>query len=106
MRPASPRDWLLAATGLALGLVIAAIDSRPTWDDTGVTVGLLVVAAAAVAFVDRRRPWLWAVLVGAPLAMIEVPTTGSLAPLAGLAFAAVGAAVGWLLTRAIGTRTA
>jgi hypothetical protein len=106
MGPALLRTWLLPAAALAAGVAIAALDSRPTWDDTGVTVGLLVVTASALAFVDRRRPWLWALLVGAPLAIIEVPASGSAAPLAGVVVAAVGAGVGWLLARGTGTRTA
>jgi hypothetical protein len=93
------RAWVGGAAALAVGVLIGFIDSRPGWDDTGVTVGVLVAASAAFAAVEGRRPWLWALLIGAPLAFIEVPASGSPAPLAGLAFAGLGAAVGWLLSR-------
>ena len=63
---------------------------------------LLVIVAAGFAWVAAIRPWLWALLVGAPLAIIEVPASRSVAPLLGLAFASVGAVAGWALARATG----
>ena len=93
---------VLGVAALAMGIAIGYVDSRPGWDDTGVTAGLLALAAAIVAAVDGRRPWLWTALVGLPLAIIEVPQTGSAAPLAGLLFAAVGASIGLVARRALG----
>ena len=96
------RTILLALAALATGIAIGYLDSRPGWDDTGITVGLLALGAAVVAAADGRRPWLWAVLVGLPLAVIEVPSSGSAAPLAALLFAAVGASIGLVGRRALG----
>lgn len=103
MRPRLARRTIaLGLAAVAMGLAIGYVDSRPAWDDTGITAGLLALAAAAVAATDGRRPWLWAALVGLPLAIIEVPQTGSAAPLAGLLFAAVGASIGLVGRRALG----
>ena len=104
-RPAGPPRAvvLLAVIAVAFGFVVAGIDSRPGWDDTGVTAGLLVIGAAIAAGLDGRRPWLWTLLVGAPLAIIEVPATGSAAALVGLVFAGVGASFGLLVRRAVGS---
>lgn len=93
--------YLLGAIAVAFGFIVAGLDSRPGWDDSGVTAGLLVVGAALAAALDGRRPWLWTLLVGAPLAIIEVPATGSAASLVGLLFAGVGATLGLLVRRAI-----
>ena len=98
--PVDPRTLLIGAFALALGLAIATVDSRPGWDDTGVTAGLLVLAAATVAALDGRRPWLWALLVGLPLPLIEVPATGSGAALVAILFAAIGASIGIVVRRA------
>ena len=102
-RPAGPPRAvvLLGAIAVAFGLVVAGVASRPGWDDTGVTAGLLVVGAALAAALDGRRPWLWTLLVGAPLAIIEAPATGSAASLVGLLFAGIGASLGLLLRRAL-----
>ncbi|HEX5240056.1 MAG TPA: hypothetical protein VFW20_03575 [Candidatus Limnocylindrales bacterium] len=92
----------LVVGAVAAGLVIAWLDSRPSWDDTGITVGLLFVASAAAAFVAGRRPWLWALLVGGPLPLIEIAMDGTLASLIALTFGAVGAALGWAIRRGLG----
>ena len=103
----APRSLGLAALALGFGLAVGWIDSRPSWDDTGITAGLLVLAAAVVAAIDGRRAWLWTVLVGAPLPLLEVPATGSAASLVALVFAAVGSSLGILVRRAVraGART-
>jgi hypothetical protein len=94
-------EVLLAVMAVGVGVVVAWIDSRPSWDDTGITVGLLLLASTGLAFLGGRRPWLWALLVGAPLPAVEIVTEGTLASLIALTFAAVGAAIGWGLRRAI-----
>jgi hypothetical protein len=79
----------------AIGLGIAAVDSRPGFDATGVTVGLLVAAAAGFSAAARTRPWLWALLIGIWTPLLEVPAGGGPAPVAALAIAAAGALVGY-----------
>ena len=93
------REALLIVAAAAVGLAIGYVDSRPGWDDTGITAGLLILAAGAAAAVSGRRPWLWALLVGAGTPLFEIPTGGSPAPLAALGFAAVGAVTGSLVAR-------
>jgi hypothetical protein len=93
------RDVALIALATVCGVAIAWIDSRPGWDDTGITAALLVLGAGAVAAVSGRRPWLWALLVGAWTPAVEIPVGGSAASLIAVGFAAVGAMGGWLLAR-------
>jgi hypothetical protein len=50
---------------LAAGALIAWIDASPGWDDTGVTAGLLFVAASAMGCSWPGRAWVWALAVGA-----------------------------------------
>ena len=88
---------LLLATGA--GIAIAAIDSRPGWDDSGITAALLATSASVVAAAARRRPWLWAILVGVWTPAVEIPATGQLASAVALVFATIGAFAGWGLTR-------
>jgi hypothetical protein len=94
---------LVIATGVALaaGISIAAVDSRPGWDDTGLTVGALLVCAAVAAAIGGSRPWLWAILVGAWLPLLEVPASGSPDSLVALAFAGLGALAGWATVRSL-----
>ena len=93
------RDLTLVLLAALAGITIAAVDSRPGWDDTSVTAVLLAGAAFIAAAVAGRRPWLWVILVGAWTPIVEIPASGQLASTAALLFAAIGAFVGWALAR-------
>jgi hypothetical protein len=95
------RFGALVTIAVGLGLAIALIDSGPGWDDTGVTAVMLVGASALVAGTDGRRPSLWALLVGLPLPLIEVPASATTTPVVALAFTAIGAILGVLIRRAV-----
>jgi hypothetical protein len=96
------RTTALVAIGLAAGIAIAFIDSSPGWDSTGITAGLLVIAAAVTAGIARTRPWLWALLVGLPTPVVEIARSGTIGSLLALGFAGVGAAIGWAIARTSG----
>jgi hypothetical protein len=57
-------QYLLLALGTAAGLAVTYVDSRPTWDDTGVTAGLLFLSAGLLTLLGFRRPWLMGLAVG------------------------------------------
>src|SRR5437763_2564537 len=89
------RRWLaLGVAALICGIAIGWNDSRPTWDDTGVTAGLLVVAGAVFGLIDPRRWWAWALLIGVGPPLFEIGGQTGSAALAAFVFSAVGAAGG------------
>ncbi|MFN2519703.1 MAG: hypothetical protein ABR525_01515 [Candidatus Limnocylindria bacterium] len=98
-----PREIALVPLAALAGLGVAYIDSRPTWDDTGITAGVLLIAAAASAAVAGRRPWLWALLVGVWTPAFEIALSHQLGSLVALVFAAAGAAGGHATARALRT---
>jgi hypothetical protein len=93
------REPVLAVLAVAAGLAIAVLDSRPGWDDSGITAALLALAAFVVAAVSGRRPWLWALLVGVWTPLAEMPSSGATGSLLALAIAAIGAFAGFGLVR-------
>ncbi len=68
----SPQGLTVPAALLAAGLAIAWMDSRPNWDDTGVLIGA-VALAAAVGGATAVRPWLVALFVAGPIAVTAFP---------------------------------
>jgi hypothetical protein len=90
----------LAVVALGIGLAIGLADSSPGWDSTGITAGGLFLSAAAVAWIGRDRPWLWALLVGLPTPILGIVRTGNAGSVLAVGFAAAGAAAGWALRRA------
>lgn len=72
------------------------MDTRPGWDDTGVTVGAVVLAAGAGGLAGVP-PWLAALLVAGPMVAAEV--TGNSGVLVAAAIALAGAYAGAGLRR-------
>ena len=68
------RSFGLLALAIALGLAIAWVDSRPHWDDAGITAGMLLLSGGALGMMDPRRAWLWGLAIGIwlPLNLILV----------------------------------
>lgn len=60
------------AFDLCAGLAIAWVDSRPGWDDTGITIGALLIATL-LAGLARIPPWLAVLLTAGPLLVAELP---------------------------------
>jgi hypothetical protein len=89
------RCLLLAA--IIVGATIAYVDSRPTWDDAGITAGAMMLAAGALGLLGPQRPWLWALAVGLWIpgyVFVRTPALGSVAMLVILVFPFAGAYLG------------
>jgi hypothetical protein len=91
----------LAVSAVMAGLLIAWVDSRPTWDDTGITAGVVFLAAAFFAALSARRPWFWALAVGAWIPLFGIAIGHNAGALLALAPALVGAYAGALARRAM-----
>ncbi len=93
------RDPTLVVVAVGLGLAFGWVDSRASWDDTGITAVGLIGATALVAALSGRRPILWAILVGVWTPLLELPASGDPGALLALVFALVGALIGFGLAR-------
>lgn len=76
------------------GLIIAWIDSRPGWDDTGITAGLIVLASALFGYLLPERPWVWALAVGIWIPVHAIVATGDFKMLFVTIFAFIGSYLG------------
>jgi hypothetical protein len=92
------RTRLLAIVAAALALGIGVVDSRSTWDDTGITAGALLITAFVISAVAGRRPWLWALLVGVWVPAMTIVNGGDPTALLALGFAVAGAYAGYAVS--------
>jgi hypothetical protein len=77
--------------GLLLGLLLLWIDAGPTWDDTGMIAGVLVIASLMMGILARGLPLFVALAVGGPIAIVEPLVHANPDALFALLFAAIGA---------------
>jgi hypothetical protein len=95
---------ILLALAVLAGLFIAYVDSSPGWDDTGITVGAILLSSGLLTLLGYRRPWLIALAIGLWLPVYEIYISHNfslpnliLFPLAILLIASIGAYGGWLV---------
>lgn len=88
--------WLLLIVSLILGAFITWMDSSPGWDDTGITVGAIFLSTLALGFFGPKFPWLWALIVGGGIPLVEMPQTHNSGAFVALVIAIIGAFAGAL----------
>lgn len=66
---------VLLSVALALGGLVTYVETRPTWDDTGVRAAALLVISGVLGFLGPNRPWLWALALG-----VWIPLFGVVRP--------------------------
>ncbi len=90
---------VLLAVALVLGWLVAYVDSRPTWDDTGVTVAALLIISGALGFLGPKRPWLWALALGVWIPLVGIVRTQNYGTMLALVVAFAGAYGGMVIRR-------
>ena len=103
-RATSLKDNLVLAAALAIGLAIAFVDSRPNWDDTGITAFALPAAGVLIGLMVRRRPWLYALALGIWTPLWGALAKGNLGMFLVLPIPFAGVYLGWWLRRTSGAK--
>jgi hypothetical protein len=88
---------ILLAVAVLAGLFSAYVDSRPTWDDTGILAGGLLLISGLLTLLGHRKPWLIALAVGIWIPLPDIYLSHDLRMLLVLLFPLVGAYGGWLV---------
>ena len=93
---------MLLGLAILTGLFIAFVDSRPTWDDTGITAGAMLLSSGLLTLLGYRRPWLIALAIGLWTPLYETYLSRNfrfpgviLFPLLVLLIPMIGAYAGW-----------
>lgn len=97
MRKVLSIGLLLAA--IVLGLLVAWVDSRPAWDDSGITAGMLFLTAALFGAIRPSRAPVWGMAVGVWVPLFGIIWHRNFGSLLALAVAFVGAYAGALARR-------
>ena len=92
-------EKLLLLLAIGLGLLFAFVDTRPNWDDTGITVGAIVLSCASLGALAPERHWLWALAIGAWIPIFNIALAGNFGALAALVVAFAASYAGMVLRK-------
>ena len=92
---------ILLSTAVLAGLFFAYADSRPTWDDTGILAGGLLLISGLLTLLGHRKPWLVALAVGLWIPLHDIYLSHNFLLLLVLLFPFVGAYAGWVVRQGI-----
>jgi hypothetical protein len=85
---------ILLPAALVIGLLIAYVDSRPNWDDTGITALAIFACCAVCGALEPKRSWLWALAIGMWIPVLAIITSRNYGSLLALVFSFAGAYMG------------
>lgn len=91
------KQKILLFGSIVLGLLIAYIDSRPTWDDTGITVFALLGGGLIIGLLLQKQAWLFALAFGCWLPGWEAIAGHDPKMLIVLVFPFIGVYAGWAI---------
>jgi hypothetical protein len=85
---------ILLLVAMLAGATITYIDSRPNWDDTGVTAGAILLTCGILALLSPSRWWVWAFAVGSWIPLFGIVRTHNYGAVLALVVAFLGALSG------------
>jgi len=95
------KQKLLMIAAVMFGLLVAYVDTRPTWDDTGITVFSLLLGGGIIGLLAQKRPWFFALAVGLWLPLWTILKSHDLAMIILLVIPFFGVYAGWVLNLGI-----
>lgn len=90
------------AIATAIGILIGWADTRPAWDDTGVTAGALLLAALVLSWIRPGSAFPIAAALGLPAPLMHAITHRSPGSIFAVALSTAGAAIGHVIGHAMG----
>ncbi len=90
---------ILFTIALGLGLLITYVDTRPNWDDTGVSALVIFMSCTLFGVMGPNRPWLWALAVGLWIPVYGITLKHSFGSVLALVIAFAGAYAGMAFRR-------
>jgi hypothetical protein len=84
-----------------LGFIIAKVDTSKNWNDTGITVGLVLLSAFMMGISMPKFAWLFAIIIGGFIFIFNVALSNNYGSAGAIAFAFIGAYGGVLFKKLI-----
>ena len=84
---------------IVFGVVIAWIDSSPNWDDTGISVFMVLVTSFICGYLAGQKPWLIALSVSIWIPLLSIITSHNYGAFLAMIPGVLGAYAGHLVRK-------
>jgi hypothetical protein len=92
--------WLQLLLAIIIGLIIGWVDSRPSWDDAGITALAILLATASLGAAIPTRAWVSGFAVGGSILILNVVLNRNYGAAVALIIAFTGAYAGAAIRKA------
>ena len=99
MKKTSAKFWTTIIFACVIGFALAKIDTSKNWNDTGITVGLVLISSFIFGVIMPRLAWLWAIIIGGFIFSFNAIQNNNYGSAGAILFAFVGAYSGVLLKK-------
>ena len=93
--------WMLLVSAVVAGGMIGWIDSLPNWDDTGITVLMILISTFLLGVGGPNRAWLWAIIVGGTVVGFNIIVHGNYQSILAVVIAFVGSYGGAFIKKSV-----
>lgn len=83
------------------GISIALIDTSKNWNDTGITVFLVLISSIIAGATNPKHAWLWAIIIGGVIFSFNVIKAGNYGSAGAIAVAFIGNYIGVMLKKIV-----
>jgi hypothetical protein len=90
---------VILIVAVVIGLFIAWVDTRPHWDDSGITVAMVFFSSACLGSIIPRHVWLLAIALGVWIPLFNITQSNNYGSILALIVAFAGAYAGAFLRR-------
>jgi hypothetical protein len=101
MKNRAIKFWLLVIAACIAGFFIGKMDTSKNWDDTGVTVAVVVIISFLLGYIMKQFAWLWALIIGGFVFSFDVFVNSNYGAAGAILFAFAGAYGGVIFRRMI-----
>ncbi|MFL5808164.1 MAG: hypothetical protein ACJ749_01505 [Flavisolibacter sp.] len=105
MKKLNTKFWMMIVLACIIGFILAKIDTAKNWDDTAVTVGLVLISSFVCGVIMPGFAWLWAIIIGGSIFSFNAILHSNYGSAAAILFAFIGAYAGVLFKKLILTST-
>ncbi len=101
MKKVNTKFWTTIIFACIIGFALAKIDTSKNWNDTGITVGLVLLSSFIFGAIMPGFAWLWAIIIGGFIFSFNVIQNSNYGSAGAILFAFIGAYAGVLFKKLV-----